>query len=143
MELEAATVSSPTGLIETSRVMWESEPVTMTADEAIQAADGSQRRTSALDEAKGWLRAILVDGPVAADEAIKRARADGIAKRTLDRASKELGIAKNKAAMTDGWWWSLPPKVTKVAEDSQVSTMATVGEVGNLRTADGIAEVEL
>jgi len=72
VELEAATVSSPTGLIETSRVMWESEPVTMTADEAIQAADGSQRRTSALDEAKGLAPGDPGGRPGAADEAIKR-----------------------------------------------------------------------
>jgi putative DNA primase/helicase len=51
-KIEGATVGSPAGILETSRVMWAPEPVLMTADEAMQAAEGTPRRTSALDEAK-------------------------------------------------------------------------------------------
>lgn len=53
--IEAATVPSPAGDLATSRVSWESETVSMTADEAMQAENGPQD-VSALAEATEWLQ---------------------------------------------------------------------------------------
>jgi hypothetical protein len=130
--IEGATVASSAGLLETSRVLWDSEPVPMTADEAMQA-ESLPGITSALDTAIDWLRETLADGPVPAEEVFSLAKADGIAKKTLQRASKALKVKKVKAAMTAGWSWSLPPKMAKSAEDAQVSDVATFEEVGHLR----------
>jgi putative DNA primase/helicase len=129
--IEGATIGSPAGLLETSRVSWESEPVRITADEAMQA--DSAPKNSALGMAIDWLRETLAGGPVASKEVFDMAKAEGIANKTLQRASKSLGVRKAKVAMEAGWSWSLPPKVAKAAQDAQVSDVATFGEVGHLR----------
>jgi hypothetical protein len=48
------------------RVVWEAEPVTITANQALAAeADGTEHR-SAKAEAEAFLREILANGPVPA-----------------------------------------------------------------------------
>jgi hypothetical protein len=134
--IEGATVESPGGPLQTSRVLWESEPVPMTADEAMQAERGhGEYFGSGLGE--GLAARNTGPGSIAAEEVFDRAKADGIAKKTLQRASKALGVQKAKLAMADGWSWSLPPKVAKSAEDAQISRVATFEEVGHLREIDG------
>jgi putative DNA primase/helicase len=141
--IEGATVSSPAGPLATSRVSWESEPVSMTAGEAMQSESVS-RTTSALDEAIDWLRKTLADGPVAAPEVFDRAKGEGIAEKTLRRASRALRVVKEKEGMSEGWVWSLPPKMAKSSEDAQESDVAIFGEVGHLREPVGtMAEEEL
>jgi putative DNA primase/helicase len=106
--IEGATVVSPVaGSLETSRVIWESEPVFMTADEAMQTTEGSPRSTGALEEAKAWLRETLRNGPVAATQIFVDAEAKGISQRTLQRASTEINLQKVKESMESGWYWSL------------------------------------
>jgi putative DNA primase/helicase len=140
--IEGATISSPAGPLATSRVSWDSEPVSMTADEAMQT-EGASSVTSALTGAIEWLRETLAHGPMAAPEVFDRAKAEDIAKRTLQRASKALDVRKEKLAMVAGWSWSLPPKVAKSGEDVQNSDVATFGEVGHLREAESTVEIEL
>jgi putative DNA primase/helicase len=141
--IEGAIVSSAAGTLETSRACWESEPISMTADEAIQAESAS-RSMSAVETAKAWLQDALSNGPLAKTELDHLAKEEGIANRTLQRASTMLRIRKVKAGMTDGWRWSLPPKVAKLAEHDHVSELATFAGVGNLREpGEGMAEVEL
>src|SRR5690606_3099183 len=56
-------LTAESGLIETSRVAWEPDPVTVTADDAM-AAQGNQEERSATAEAKEWLHDLLADaGP--------------------------------------------------------------------------------
>ena len=57
--IESATVGSKAGPLATSRVSWDSEPVSMTADDAMQAESG-RGCTSALDEAKDWLIFVMI-----------------------------------------------------------------------------------
>jgi hypothetical protein len=132
--IEGATVPSPAGPLETSRVCWESQPVSITADEVMEAETAGH--TSVLDEAKGWLLETLADGPVASEQIFRRATAEGIAKKTIYRASKALGVQKSKGSMTDGWSWSLPPNLAKSAEDAQENNLTKFGEVGHLRESD-------
>ena len=115
----------------------------MTADEAMQAG-GSPKGAPALDFAKDWLRTTLASGELKAEDVFERAKGEGIAKTTLQRASRELDVRKVKAGMTEGWSWSLPTKVAKSTEDVQASDAATFEGVGYLQeSADGMAEVEL
>jgi hypothetical protein len=139
--IEGVTVASSAGPLATSRVSWESEPVSQTADEAMQAESGSCN-PSALDEATDWLREILAAGPVAAAELFGQAKADAIADKTLRRASKVLEVRKMKVGMTGGWSWSLPPKVVKTTEDAQQNNLGTFDDVGHLREMREV-EVEL
>jgi putative DNA primase/helicase len=112
-------VSSPKGLIETSRVAWDDAPVTITADEAMSQADPEE--ASALREAKDWLKEILANGPVSSNDIQRQARALGISAATLRRAQKSLKIrAKKRPGRGGGWDWEL-----KDAQDAQ-------GDLGDL-----------
>jgi hypothetical protein len=141
--IETATVPSPAGELATSRVSWESETVSMTADEAMQAEMGPQN-VSALTEAMEWLQAALADGPEWAAKVNEEAKAAGITLMTLRRAARALSVVKEKPSMKGGWRWSIPPKVLKDAEDAQEKNLSTFGKLEHLQEReDGIAELEL
>lgn len=140
--IESASISCGAGPLATSRVVWESEPVPLTADEAMQS--GTASRASALDEAVVWLRETLSACPVPAGTVDQMREEKGISKKTLDRAAGALNIEKKKQGMASGWSWSLPPKLAKFGEDAQGSKVTTFGEVDYLREPGGqMAEVEL
>ncbi len=125
-------------------VKWEADPVEISADEALRPDNGrGDGDTSALDEAKDWLQDALVNGPRPVKEILVQTRHDGISKRTLDRAKKTLNVAVSKKGFNAGWTWRLPgaPASPAQAEDRhpqecqnpQQETLATFGDVGNLR----------
>jgi hypothetical protein len=64
-----------------------------------------------------WLRATLANGPLPAIESIERARADGIAEKTLRRAAKLLGVRSKR--LPAGWAWFLAPKTVKTPEGDE------------------------
>lgn len=74
----------------------------------VAAQGGTEPR--ALGEALWALYSFLSDGPVPAREVIKLAAAAGVAKRTLDRAKRVLGVIVRKVGSgTGSWWtWELP-----------------------------------
>jgi DNA polymerase bacteriophage-type len=84
------------------------EPVEMTANEALAAADG--RSGEALREAKEFLLDRLKHEPAPADDVFEEAKQCGITRRTLERAKKELGIRSRKATgqIAGKWMWELP-----------------------------------
>jgi putative DNA primase/helicase len=94
-----------------SYIAFDSTPVTVSADEALQASDGGGDR-AAVSEAEEFLRDKLSAGPVPAKEAEEDARALMIMPRTLRRARKKLGvISRRESEGRDGrgqWLWSLP-----------------------------------
>lgn len=125
-------------------VKWEAEPVSISADEALCPDNGrAETETPELNEAKAWLQNALADGPLAAKDIFAQARQDGIAKRTLDRAKKALGVVAAKEGFSGGWIWRLPGMPTDAphGEDGQAQErqgpgqedVATFGDVGNLR----------
>jgi putative DNA primase/helicase len=89
-------------------IVWHPKHVEITANEAMAAA-GSH---TAKREAREFLLERLELGPAKADDIIEEANQDGIAKRTLDRAKKELGIKSRKtpSRFNGEWFWELPPK---------------------------------
>jgi len=93
-------------------IRWESDPVDMTADEAIreEAAAASEEHRTALDDAVAWLKDALADGPLASEELFARAKADGFAHKTLERAKKQLCIRPWRAGQGKemAWFWELP-----------------------------------
>lgn len=94
--------------IPTSRIEWEQEPVGITADEVLSAPASSKRNNSAVEEAKFFLLELLADGPVLAKQVWSEADNVGLARATVNRAKKELGIKPGKIGMEGGWAWSLP-----------------------------------
>lgn len=99
----------PTGLafeINGGRVVFEDEPVNMTADEALSTIEAPER-----DRAKQWLTELLLPGTsIAAIEVQKQAEVEGISVRTLNRAKRELRIV-SYPIQTEGkrpqWFWKI------------------------------------
>jgi putative DNA primase/helicase len=139
--IEAAIVQSPIGPLQTSRVVWESEPVAITADEVMRTQ--LPEHGSALREAEKWLRETLIE-PTPAAVISRMATCAGISRKTLRRASESLQVVRGKIGMKEGWVWSLPSKMTRTSEDAQQNNVDTFGTLGHLRgPEETIAEVEL
>jgi hypothetical protein len=96
------------GTITAARVVWENEPINMTADQAMAAwrAAKSQHKVS---EATDWLRDLLSNGPMIVNEIEQVARRAGLAWGTVRRASDKLEIEKSRQGGRHGHWhWNLP-----------------------------------
>jgi putative DNA primase/helicase len=79
----------------------------VTADQAIAAANAALKDGGSLKEAKDYLRDLLANGPIAATDGEEGAKANGISKRTLARAKKELGVKSEKEGYQGEWCWTL------------------------------------
>jgi putative DNA primase/helicase len=143
--LEQRIVGDPGRGIVGSSVTWESEPVTITADQALAATDGGAESRTAGTEAEEFLRDKLSAGPVPAKEGEEHARMLGIAPRTLKRARKKLGVAAKKAGLEEGWIWYLPPeecqKSPKGATSKGWHSSASDGTLRETESSKGAAEV--
>jgi hypothetical protein len=96
------------GLGDVGRVAWESSPVTLTADDILATEADNGEPAGARQEAVDWLQEVLAGGPVNAVDVRKRAAADGIASRTLDRAKAPLGVKATREGFGGPWVWMLP-----------------------------------
>jgi hypothetical protein len=93
--------------IKTSVIEWSREPVTVTATEALRAANGVG--PSKVERAKNLLLDQLAKGPVAAGQLVENARAEGIGERTLWEAKRRLDVRAVKDRVFQGEWrWELP-----------------------------------
>jgi hypothetical protein len=110
--VEGATIAN--GTIETARVAWEPDPVTITADEAIRPQEPPQ--ASVLGQAIEWLQWTLRE-PTLATEVYARAAKMGISKISIRRAADSLKVRKRKTVPEGRWAWSLPEE--QGAQDAQ------------------------
>jgi hypothetical protein len=87
-------------------IVWHPQHVEITANEAMQGAEGK----TAKREAREFLLERLEAGPVNSDDIIEEAKQEGIAVMTLRRAKKELGIKsrKQRGSVDGAWVWELP-----------------------------------
>jgi putative DNA primase/helicase len=95
--------------IDAPYIVWHPQYVEITANEAMEAGGGGH---TAKREAKEFLLERLEAGPVNSDDIVEEAKQEGIAKRTLDCAKKDLGIKSRKEhGRADApWVWELLPK---------------------------------
>lgn len=105
--IQSAQVQSAIGVIDTSLVVWESQAVTISADEAVSLS-GTPEEQSDTQDAKIFLRALLLDGPVPSKQIRADAEGAGYSWRTIQRAQKALGVEAVKDGMRGGWVWKLP-----------------------------------
>jgi putative DNA primase/helicase len=96
-------------------IAWESESITITADEALAIPQFNEERT-ATDDAVNFLKNLLSAGPVSAAEADKQARQLGIGNKPLRSARGKLGIKPIKTGFSGGWVWALPQDALKTQE---------------------------
>ena len=85
-----------------TRIEWDPTPVLVSADEI----DIDDNERTPIGEAEEWLTAQLEDAAVPSKAILKKAKADGIAERTLKRAKKELDVKSEKEGKN--WVWRLP-----------------------------------
>ena len=119
------------GRIQTSRVMWEKEAVTMTADEAVAQHDPEER--SEREDAKEFLKLELSKGAVAQTDIKKAAGDAGHAWSTVRRAKSELGILSKKTEFAGIWQWSLPSKGLTEPEGAHTNNVSILGNGEHLR----------
>lgn len=99
-------VPSPDGLGQAACVAWERDPVEASADQWAKTCQPQSER----EEVKQWLAQTLKDRPMEAAEIEELAiRGQGFSRATLNRASRDLGVRKQKMSLSDGWMWSLTP----------------------------------
>jgi hypothetical protein len=95
-----------------SSVAWETEPVTITADQALQAADDRRGGGGAGTEAEEFLLDALADGEIAVTDLQADAKQAGLSWATVRRAKDRLGVvAKRESHGRDGggrWTWAMP-----------------------------------
>jgi hypothetical protein len=117
-------------------VKWEAAPVSVSADEALNDDGGREEEddSSELDEAKTWLSGVLASGSLPAKDVLTQARQDGISKRTLDRAKKELNITTSKAVgvANGGWTWTMVEGCQEAPQDPGHQNLGNLGNLGNL-----------
>lgn len=104
--------------IETSRIAWCSEAVSITANEAMSPQDEPYEK-SALEEAKEFLCDLLINGPVLATEIKKSSEKEGHSWATIRRAKDNLGI--KPMPRDKKWYWELPAKGEQDAHVAQVA----------------------
>ena len=109
--IEGRTVEGSKGPIATSGIAWDGDPVALTADEAMNAGREQGRPVKATNEAETFLRGRLGFGAVPAKDIVEEAEAQGISKRTLERAKAKLGVIVHKDAFDGGWTWELGESV--------------------------------
>jgi hypothetical protein len=93
-----------------SRIMWDAEPVAITANEALAAdAAGSETRT-AKAEGIEFLQAALAGGPIPAAEVQRMGREHGLTAKAIRSAREALGveIARDGFGPGSKSLWSLP-----------------------------------
>jgi putative DNA primase/helicase len=134
--VQSAQVKSAAGLIDTSFVAWESSAVTVTADEAM-IPQGDLEGHSEIDDAKEFLRELLVDGPVSSKQIRTDIEGAGHSWRTIQRAKKALGLEAMKDGMKGAWKWKLPTKDANETEERHANNVAAFGNLGTLRQNSG------
>jgi putative DNA primase/helicase len=116
---------------EAAALRWESDPVDMSADDALAQEQGERREVSALDEAVAWLSAALADSPRPGKEVKAEAERDGITGRTLERARVKLRVIVGPIVFGGTWMWKLPDSASvrqDFPESAKDQTLADSGE---------------
>lgn len=89
-------------------IQWEEESFEMTADQLLRRSQEATQSPSKVDEAIEWLRRELVVSELSGNELKERAILNGIKWRTVERASKTIGVNKSPGHFGKEWIWSLP-----------------------------------
>ena len=109
--LEGVSLEVEGQAIATSRVAWETTPVTITADQALAAHSAAAEGKSARSEAEDFLREVLANGPAPQKDVKDAAHGAGLAWATVRRAKDRLGVQAQRVSFgldgTGHWVWSL------------------------------------
>lgn len=91
------------------------EECDLEADELVAAQPTKGPAPEARTEAEAWLASFLAPGPQWASDGYDEADAEGISKRTLQRARSSLGVKVTKDT-TGKWVWSAKHSATRTPQ---------------------------
>lgn len=104
---------------DTARVVWESEPVSMRADDVMGGPGTPGPEATTRHEVEDWLRSALADGPrTAKDMTDEGVNGQGFNAKTIQRARVSIGVEAYRPENPGPWWWRLP---TEKAEGQMVA----------------------
>src|SRR5262249_51407331 len=106
-------------------------PTAHTAEQLL-AMPSTSEELSELDEAKAAILDLVVNGPIAAEQAMKGMKRRGIAERTWKRAKVALRVLSRKESFSGAWSW-YPPEECQEDEECQRSGDGTLRPDGTLR----------
>jgi putative DNA primase/helicase len=127
-----------------SSVAWETETVTITADQALQAADEGGGGGGAGADAEEFLREALAGGAVAVNNLKADVKEAGLSWATIRRAKDRLGVvAKRESHGRDGggrWTWAMPPsaRCSSPLQDAHPLEVSTLQKNEHLAAADEV-----
>jgi putative DNA primase/helicase len=90
------------------------DEIDVTADQLVAVRDHHEKP---IVHATKFLRGLLADGPMRAREVYELAADEDIAKRTLDRAKRDLDV--DSFQKDGGWWWFLPEEEEPPEEEEE------------------------
>lgn len=95
--------------IKTSRILWNDERVSITADEAAGYDSLSQDERGSVTDAQAFLAETLAEGRVKVKDVERLARLAGHSLSTLGRAKRAMGVLSEKEgfAADTVWYWAL------------------------------------
>lgn len=145
-DIENGEVQAEAGVF-SSKVTWGVSLEGSARDLLAEADDTDSSDGGAGTEATHFLMDILTHGAVSSKEVKEKAKAEGISKRTLERASKKLGVKSERSTFGGGTVWYLPnpenpsvaPQKTNRATHKSMAQMEKDGANGDV---DHIVEVE-
>jgi putative DNA primase/helicase len=117
-----------------SLVSWETEPVTITADQALQAADDRGGGGGAGADAEEFLRDALAGGAIAVKDLQADAKQAGLSWATVRRAKDRLGlVVQRESHGRDGagrWTWAMPipARCSSLHQDAHPFKVSTLQE---------------
>jgi hypothetical protein len=118
-------------------IVWERDPVAMSADDALAVENGGNERTGRpaeeRDDATEWLASELADLHEHPVSDLKRdAKSAGIAWRTVQRAAAMLKVVRQRSGFGGGFIWRLPklgnlsPDAVQQAVKNRAANRATI-----------------
>lgn len=119
---------------EPPRIVWERDPVAMSADDSLAAEteihdQKSGPEAEALAGAANWLRSALEGGPRPAKDLFDEWKnGEGGSERTLKRAKQSVDVEAYRDKVPGPWWWRLPGKDARPSQDGELGPLGTLAE---------------
>ncbi|HSV99120.1 MAG TPA: AAA family ATPase [Sedimentisphaerales bacterium] len=91
-------------------IRWESEPVDLSANEALAAegvAERSESDSPVRRSTREWLRELLLAGPVSVPDVRREAQQAGFCWRTVQRVKSEMAVRSIRTCQVGPWLWKL------------------------------------
>ena len=114
-------------------IVWESEPVKMSADDHQAEVNGAVKRgpePEAKNAAKEWLEKLLSSGSKRVSEIRTQSTAAGLSWRTVQRAADTIQVIRESDFSTKEYRWSLPPNSS--VPSSVPSSWNNLGHTNNM-----------